>query len=86
MALSCGVSCRRGSDLALQWLWHRPAAIAPIGLLAWELPCATGVALRKQKEKKKSKKGNQTHTLLTGLTQKLCTHRLVLNRPKFYVE
>ena len=32
-------------DLALLWLWHRPAAAAPIRSLAWELPYATGVAL-----------------------------------------
>ena len=30
------------------WLWRRPAAIAPIQSLAWELPYATGVA-RKSK-------------------------------------
>ena len=29
---------RRGLDLALLWLWHRPAAAAPIGPLALELP------------------------------------------------
>ena len=26
IAMSCGVDCRRGSDLALLWLWCRPAA------------------------------------------------------------
>ena len=39
-------------DLALLWLWHRPAATALIGPLAWEPPYATGVALRRQKKKK----------------------------------
>ena len=29
-------------DLALLWLWHRPAATAPIRPLAWEPPHATG--------------------------------------------
>ena len=33
--MSCGVGCRRGSDLALLWLCPRPAAAAPIGSLAW---------------------------------------------------
>ena len=28
VAMSCGVGCRRGSDLAL--LWPRPAATAPV--------------------------------------------------------
>ena len=31
------------------WLWHRPAATAPIWPLAWELPFAAGVALKKKK-------------------------------------
>ena len=43
---SCGVACRCGSDLALLWLWCRPAAAAPIQPLAWELPYAT--ALKKK--------------------------------------
>ena len=30
LLLSCGVGCRLGSDLVLLWLWHRPAATAPI--------------------------------------------------------
>ena len=44
---------RRGLDLALLWLWHRPTAIAPIRPLAWEPPCAMGAALKRQKDKKK---------------------------------
>ena len=50
--MTCGVGQRHGSDLALLWLWHRAAATAPIGPLAWEPPHATGVALEIQKEKK----------------------------------
>ena len=38
-------------DLALLWLWCRPAAAAPIPPLAWELPYAMGTAL-KRKDKK----------------------------------
>ena len=41
-------------DLALLWLWCRPAATVPIGPLAWEPPYAMGVALKRQKKKKKS--------------------------------
>ena len=51
--MSCDVGCRRGSNPAFLWLWHRPAAIAPIGPLAWEPLYATGVALKRQKKKKK---------------------------------
>ena len=55
IALSCGVGHRHVSDPALLWLWHRPAATAPIGPLAWEPPYATGVALEKTKRPKKKK-------------------------------
>ena len=40
-------------DPTLLWLWHRLAVIAPIRLLAWELPCGVGAALKYQKKKKK---------------------------------
>ena len=42
-------------DPVLLWLWCRLAAAAPIRLLAWELPCATGAALNKGKKEKKRK-------------------------------
>ena len=35
------------------WLWCRPATAAPIGPLVWELPCASGAALKRKKEKKR---------------------------------
>jgi len=58
--VSCGVGCRRGSDPALLWLWHRPVATAPIQPLAWESPYAAGAAqaiattTTKTKDKKKN--------------------------------
>ena len=45
--MSCGVGCRRGSDLVL--LWHRLAAVAPTRPLAWKLP-----QVQPLKKKKKS--------------------------------
>ena len=54
VAASCGVGRRRGLDSAWLRLWCRPAAAAPIRLLAWELPHAAGAALKSQKKKKKS--------------------------------
>ena len=45
--MSCGEGHKWSLDLALLWLWHRLAAIVPIRPLAWELSCATGVALKK---------------------------------------
>ena len=38
-------------DLALLWLWRRPAAAALIQPLAWELPYAAGAALKRPKTK-----------------------------------
>ena len=50
-----GIAVSYGSDLPLLWLWHRLAAVTPIRLLAWELPCALGAALKRQKKKKPKK-------------------------------
>ena len=50
--MSCGVACRCGSDLVWLWLWCRPAAVAPIQPLAWELPSAKDAVLKSKKEKK----------------------------------
>ena len=36
-------------------LWHQLAAIAPTGLLAWELPNAAGAALKSKRKKKRKK-------------------------------
>ena len=51
--MCCGVGHRCGLDLALLCLWRRPAATAPIRLLAWEPPYAARVALKSQKTKRK---------------------------------
>ena len=59
--MSCGVGHRYGLDLALPWLWHSLAALAPIRPLAWEPPHARGVALKKKKKKKKYVKLEPTY-------------------------
>ena len=51
VAVSCGVGHRCSSDPVLLWLWCRPVATALIEPLAWELPYATGVALKKKKKR-----------------------------------
>ena len=56
--MSCGVGYIHASDPTLLWLRHRPATIALIRSLAWELPYATGVALKRKKEKKKKVLGS----------------------------
>ena len=43
-------------DLALLWLYCTPAAVAPVGPLAWEPPYAVGAALKRQKDQKKEEK------------------------------
>ena len=49
VAVSCGVGCRCGWDLALPWLWHRLAAVALFRTLDWKLPYATPEALKKRR-------------------------------------
>ena len=44
----------------LLWLWRRPAATAPMRLLAWEPPHAVDAALKGQKDQKKKKKKKKT--------------------------
>ena len=48
--MSYGVGRRHSSDPLLLWLWHRLAAVALIGPLAWEPPYAACVALKRQKK------------------------------------
>ena len=38
-------------DLALLWLWHKPAAVILIQPLAWELPFASDAAVKKKKKR-----------------------------------
>ena len=55
IAVSCSMGHRRGSDPLLLWQWCRPAAAALIRPLAWELPYATGAALKsKQTQNQKT--------------------------------
>ena len=44
------VTRRWGSDCMLLRLWRRLAGLAPNGPLTWELPYASGVALKRKKE------------------------------------
>ena len=55
--LRCGSQTRLGSGIAV----HRPVVTAPVRPLAWESPCASGAALKRQRAKKKKK--NKVYTL-----------------------
>ena len=68
--MSCGVGWGHGLDPVLLWLWYRPAAAAPIRLLALETPYATGAAL---KIKKKKKFSQEYRTWETGTRLQECT-------------
>ena len=48
--MSCGVGRRCSSDPMWPWLWHRPAATAPIQPLPWEPLFAAGMALKRPKK------------------------------------
>jgi len=49
--MNCGVGHRRGLDPVLLWLWCRLAAAALIGPIVWELPYASGAALKRKKKR-----------------------------------
>ena len=67
--MTCGVGHRRGLELALLWLWYRPAATAPIRPLAWEPPYAAGAAREEAKrQKQKNKKDTQKALFLRKLS------------------
>ena len=58
--MSCGVGRRLISDPALRWLWGRPAATAPIQLLAWKPPYASGAAQEMAKRQNQQQQSKQT--------------------------
>ena len=69
--VSCSAGRRHSLDPALLWLWCRPAAVAPIRPLAWELPYAAGAALKsKETKQNKQKQTNKQKTTYTH-TKKL---------------
>ena len=49
IAVNCGVDLGGRRIIEKLWLWCRPAAVAPIRPLAWELPYAVGVPLKSKK-------------------------------------
>ena len=69
---------RHGLDLVWLWLWCRPAAVALIQPLAWDSPCAAGVALKsKAKQNKayftyKTKVLNLSYVINQGTQEAMC--------------
>ena len=49
--MSYGVYHKHGLDLALLWLWCRPATVAPIQPLSWESPYVPYKATKQNKQK-----------------------------------
>ena len=66
---------RHGLDLALLWLWRRPAAVSLIRPLAWEPPYGLGEALKKSKKKKSKKKEHIYISNNVCFSVILCKHR-----------
>ena len=74
--MSCGAGHRCGSDPTLLWPWCKPAAAAPIQPLAWELPYAMGLALKRQnKQTKKQKTPQMNKYENAGMMKKLGAER-----------
>ena len=70
-------------DPEFLWLWHRPAATAPIRPLAWEPPCAVSAALEKaerQKKKKEKIKSDDASNGSCDQVQDLSSHSQILYR------
>ena len=59
LAASCGAGRRHGWDLALLCLWRRVAAASLIQPLAWEIPHATGAAIKRKKIFKQKMNNNR---------------------------
>ena len=58
--MSCDVGCRLGSDLALLWLWYRPAAAIDLTpSLVTSICCGYGSKKKKKKKKKKKSWNNK---------------------------
>lgn len=60
LALSCGAGRRHGSCPPMPLLWRRPAAVAPMGPLAWGPPRAVGMALKSRKKEEAGCKGQDS--------------------------
>ena len=73
------VGHRCGSDPVLLWLQCRPAAAVLIRPLAWELPYATGVII-KRKEKKNYLKSEYIHFVLLRQNEQLLITNIFIVR------
>ena len=71
VAVSCGVGRRCHSDLAMLWLWPRPAAAAPILPLAWEHPYVAGSAIQQTKQTITKPEEEPRSTQPVGIGRKL---------------
>ena len=79
--MSCGIGHRHGSDLALLWLWHRPAATVPIRPPAWEPPYAISAALKRQKKRKKIGKCTLIPMIVTECPFFALMSNIIIYRP-----
>ena len=76
------VGHRSGSDPVLLWLWCRSATAARIGLLAWELPYASGVALKRQKRRKKEIEKEKENVTVSSRDYSRAQNRKLQEEPR----
>ena len=78
IAMSYDVGRRCSSDTLRLWLWLQLAATVSIQHLAWELPYATGAALKRQKTKNNPQNKNKTGINLLHISRSFiarnCNH------------
>ena len=84
--MGCSAGHRCGWDLVFLWLWHRPAATAPIGPQAWEPPYATDMALKRQKTNKETTQGKIYQKSSTKTVFDYCGILTHLDSSKNYLE
>ena len=82
--MSCGVGHRLSSDPELLWLWCRLAATVPIQPITWEPPYAAGAALKKTKNKKRTRKINFTNQWFLVIFTEFCNHNHNLDLEHFH--
>ena len=88
IAMSCDVGRKLGSDLMLLWVWWRPAAVAPIGSLAWEPPYGTFAALKtkQQTNKKEHSHGHPNHMTKENNTRDMMKFKYLNKKCCLYLQ
>ena len=82
--MSRGIGHRHGWDLAVLWLWCRPAATALIRPLAWEPPYAAGAALENKQQQQQQQQNPFSLSLLQNLSHGIPNFHLLMSFSNMY--